>query len=711
MPSAGIKDYFHFSRRALPVLLQSEAMECGLICISMISAFYGKFLDTHQMRQTKPLSNRGMTLKDLAHLASELGFATRAVSLDINDVRQLQTPCVLHWKMDHFVVLRKSTARGFIIHDPAVGERTVNHKEFDRHFTGVALELNPTEDFKKDHTKRRLRISDLWSKAVGIRRNIANVLFLTLVMQALALTSPYYLQLVVDHSIASSDLSVLSVLALGFFLLLLLEVTVFVGRGIILQFFSHSLDLHMSTNVFRHLLRLPMSYFYARHVADITSRFNSLKEIRHLLTTGVIHAFLDALVSLVAWLIIAFYSLPLALFTGFASLLYTAYRFASYRTQKRLAHEAIVAQSSHDAHFIESIQAIQTVRLFQHEDSRQEEWLNRLTNAAGKNIACGSWDITNNGINKFLFGLQGIIFVYLAATLVVGGQLTLGMFFAVLTYKNRFNSAINSVIKHTIRIKMLDVHLERLADIAFTDRVSVEPRVTSTANDSIRGTISVQEASFKYPGDSSPLFEGVSFDVKSGEAVAITGPSGCGKTTLMKCLMGLLQPSSGHICVDGVHLHSLPNYGRQIAAVMQDDRLLTGSIAENIACFSKPTDADLVEECARLAGIEQDILSMPMQYNTLVGDMGTALSGGQRQRIFLARAFYRRPKILFLDEATSHLDLETEFIVNKQIKSLAITRVIIAHRPETIRSADREISLTQFRNRNEHDNPKGLCCN
>jgi len=315
-----------------------------------------------------------------------------------------------------------------------------------------------------------------------------------------------------------------------------------------------------------------------------------------------------------------------------------------------------------------------------------------------------------------LFGAENILVIYFAATAVMGNIISLGMLYAFMSYKGRFISSMDSLIAQWIEFKMLGLYLNRLADIAFTEPEDIDSHTTSALSDAaaskniddsakninsqkmmddkkIVGKIEVKNLSYRYGENEAYVFKNLNFVIHPGETVAITGASGCGKTTLLKCLMGLITPTEGEILIDDKPLKKLPHYRSQIAAVMQEDQLLSGDIAENIACFSPQINLKQVHECARMACIDQEINNMPMNYNILVGDMGTSLSGGQKQRVILARALYREPRILFMDEATSHLDVNNESLVNENIKQLDITRVIVAHRPETVKSAGRQINL------------------
>nr|WP_321459310.1 peptidase domain-containing ABC transporter [uncultured Vibrio sp.] len=691
----------HFSsKRSLPVVLQTEAAECGLACLAMIAGYHGYTTDLTSLRRRFSLSTHGVNLKQLMDMATRLHLVGRALQLDMEDLPQLQLPCVIHWDMSHFVVLKSVTKNKIVIHDPAVGERAYRENEFAEHFTGVALELQPTDDFEIKEEKQTLKLGQFWSKVVGLKRSLIQILLLSFILQMFAIASPFYLQTIVDDVLLRSDTQLLLVLAVGFCLLMLVRVGTETLRSLIVLHLSSKLSIQMAANLFRHLIRLPLDYFEKRHMGDIVSRFGSLNEIKNLLSTGIVAVLVDGVMAIMTLAMMAYYDLTLTAVVVVVVFLYALLRYALYKPLRQLTEASIVSHAKEHSNFMETLRAMQSVKIFQRENDRQNLWQNRYAEAMNTDIRIGKWKIGFNTLNSLLFGIENIVVIYLAADAVMGNMISLGMLYAFMSYKDQFVNRMGSLITKWIEFRMLGLHLERLSDIAFT-KAEQTPSTLPQPDAAISGALTIENLSFRYSEAEPFTFENLSFDIQAGESVAIVGPSGCGKTTLVKCLMGLFQPHSGKVLVDGTPLEQLESYRGQIAAVMQDDQLISGSIADNIAFFEPQIDLDWVVECAKIAAIHDDILKMPMNYNTLIGDMGTSLSGGQKQRILLARALYRKPKILFLDEATSHLDIENENLVSNNIKELNTTRVIIAHRTETIASADRLINLYNI-NRTGH---------
>lgn len=685
-----------WSRASLPIILQSEAAECGLASLAMVAAYHGYHSDLTSLRQRFSISLAGVTLLDIMQFAEKLELSSRPLRIKLEDLDALQTPCILHWNMNHFVVLKKANKKRIVIHDPASGEKTLTLEEASQYFTGIALELTPTRNFEKQEIKPTLRFSDFWSRISGLKQSLLLIFSLSMLLQVFTLAAPYYIQLVIDDVILTSDISLLTVLAAGFLLVMIFEIATNALRGFTLLHFGNQMNFQLGANLFHHLVRLPLSYFEKRHMGDVVSRFGSLQEVKRLLTTGVIESIIDGLMAIITLAMIFFYSPVLSAVVLVAVFAYAGIRIAMYKPFRNISEQEIMARAEENSNFMETVRGIQTIKLFGSEVKREGQWQNRYANAINQNIRLGNYQIGYDVLNRAIFGIENIIVVYLAAHLVIEGGFSTGMLFAFMSYKRQFIEKSANLITKMIEFKMLGLHFDRIADIALTEKEDLQPDQIKTHK--IEGNIEVKNLCFSYSDAMPDVLNNLNLKIKAGESVAITGPSGCGKSTLLKLMLGLNTPKSGEILIDGVALDKIGarQYRQQIAAVMQDDALLSGSVADNIAFFDTQLDMELVVYCAGLAAIHKDITAMPMGYDSLIGDMGSSLSGGQKQRIILARALYKKPKILFMDEATSHLDTHLEHDINDAVSRLDITRVIIAHRKETIASADREIKLEKF---------------
>lgn len=679
----------------LPLILQTEATECGLAALAMVSGFHGYHADLATLRRRFPVSLKGTTLAHMIQMAERIKLGTRPLKLELHDLGHLKLPCVLHWNFNHFVVLKQVGPRGIVVHDPAFGVRKLSIGEASASFTGVALELWPNPGFQLQEKKPSIALSRLMGHVTGLRRSLGQILLLALALEVFALVSPLFMQWVIDNVIVSGDRDLLTTLVLGFGLLLLLQQAVGVMRSWAVIYFNTTLRVQWRANVFTHLLRLPAQYFEKRHLGDVTSRFGAIGKIQHTLTTAFLETLLDGLMTLATLFMMFLYSPALAGVAIGAILLYALGRAARYRPLRAATEAQIVHAAKQDSHFLETIRGVKAIKLFQRQDERRAGWLALVVDQVNADLRTQKLNLLNRTLNGLLFGSAYLITIWLGAKLVLDGVFSVGMLLAFMAYQGQFGSRVSALIDKLFELKMLQLHGERLADIVLTEPEAppIDPGYERAVP--LTPSIEVRALRYRYAEHESYVLDGVDFMIEAGESVAIVGPSGCGKSTLVNVLLGVLPPTSGEVWIGGVALADLGVDGlrRLAGAVQQDDVLFAGSIADNICFFDPQADPKWIEECATLADIHHDIAAMPMAYHTLVGNMGTVLSGGQKQRVLLARALYRRPQILFLDEATSHLDVESERRVNAAIHALNITRVTVAHRPETIASAGRVITL------------------
>lgn len=682
--------------RSLPITLQTEASECGLACLVMVSNYHGFRTDLATMRRLFLISIKGTTLGHLMGMAQAVGFTTRPVKLELEDLKDLRRPCILHWNFNHFVVLKEVGARYVVIHDPAMGVRKLSFEEVSAAFTGVALELWPNPGFKQVTFKQSVKLRDMMGHVTGLYRSMGQVLLLALALEVFALVSPFYMQWVVDHVLVSADRDLLTTLALGFGLLVLMQQAISTVRAWVIMHMSTTLNVQWRANLFAHLIRLPVDFFEKRHLGDVVSRFGAIDQIQHTLTSTFVEAILDGVLTVATLVMMFLYSPTMAWIAIGAMLLYGLGRWAWFRPLRNATEEQIVHAAKQQTHFIETVRGVRALKLFQRLDERRNSWLGLFVEQVNADLRTQKLQVMYRLLNGVLFGVERILIVWLGAKLVMDGAFTIGVLLAFIAYKDQFVSRVSGLIDRLVEMRMLHLQGERLADIALAEQ---EPEVVDTMSkqeiEKLPANIVIQGLRYRYADGEPWVLDGVDLEIAEGESVAIVGPSGCGKSTLMNVMLGLRPFKEGQVLVGGQPLSKLglSHLRSMIGTVMQDDALFAGSIADNIAFFDQQVEMAWVEECARKAAVYEEIAAMPMGFNTLIGDMGAALSGGQKQRILLARALYKKPRILFLDEATSHLDVTRETMVNQAIQALNITRVIIAHRPETIASAQRVIVM------------------
>jgi ATP-binding cassette, subfamily B, bacterial CvaB/MchF/RaxB len=681
----------------LPIVLQTEGAECGLACLAMVMGWHGVVTDLAVLRQRHAVSLKGMTLADLSRLAQKENMGARAVRLELNQLSQLKLPAILHWELNHFVVLKSVSAQHITIHDPNFGVRRLSMAEVSQKFTGVAMELWPEPGFEPRKEATRISLTQLIGRVRGFLPSLTQVLLLSLVLEVLGLAGPLLMQWIIDHVVVARDGNLLTTLAIGFGMLLVLQQIFGVARAWVMMSINTAINVQWQSSIFTHLLRLPIEYFQKRHLGDIVSRTNSVGEIQRVLTSAFAEALFDGAMMVLTLVMMFIYSPMLAWISLLAVVLYVLVRLVWYRPMYLANQENIVRGALLSSHYLETIRGVRAIKLFSRQTERQAAWQTLLVAQTNAGLQIQKLDLFYRIVRTLLSGGFNIVLLWVGTRQILDNTLSVGMLLAFLAYRAQFDTRMSDLIAKFFDLKMLSLHAERLADVVLTKPESADLLLASAggAMQARDQTIQLQDVKFRYSEQDPWVLEGVTACIEAGQSVAIVGGSGCGKTTLAALLLGVYKPQEGNILIGGVPLErlGLAQWRSALGTVMQDDTLFAGSVAENISFFDAQTDHDWMVQCAELACLADDIEKMPMGYQTLVGDMGAVLSGGQKQRVLLARALYKRPRILLLDEATSHLDIKREALVNAAIANLEMTRIIIAHRPETIGAAQRVLEI------------------
>ncbi|RWR01537.1 hypothetical protein ED28_13700 [[Pantoea] beijingensis] len=680
--------------RHTPKIIQSEAAECGLACLAMIAGYYRHHIDMFEFRRKFGLSSQGANLKNIMEIAASLNMRSRAVRLEINELHQLKTPCVLHWDLCHFVVLVKVSRHRVVIHDPALGKRKLNMMQVSQHFTGVALELWPAVDFSCQKVTQQFGLKSILNHVSGFKRFLMKILSLSLLIEGVNLLLPVGTQLVMDHVIIARDQSLLALICLGLLAFIVFRTLLSMCRSWLTLVTSASIDIQWCERLFDHLIHLPHSWFEKRKLGDIQSRFMSLDTIRNVLTTSIVGIVVDGIMATGVMTMMWLYGSWL-MWVVFASMaVYVLMRIFTWPLYRQIAEEQIVNEAKVSSHFMETLHGMATIKALSLTRLRSMQWLTLKIDAINSGIRLSRFDMVFGGVSMLVAALDQVIILWLGAGLVIDGTLSLGMFIAFNAYRGEFSSRTVTLVNTLLQLRMLNLHSGRVADIARSEAEPTSQQGLFFENDTAMALYG-RGITYRYDKLSRPVVDDLDITVSAGECVALTGASGSGKTTLMKILAGLTIPEGGNVFVNGRDIHKIgiDNYRRYIACVLQDDKLFAGTIEENIAGFDDEMDRSRVVHCAQLSCIDREIMNMPMGYQTLLSELGSSVSGGQHQRLLIARALYRQPKILFMDEATSHLDLANESRINAAIAALNITRIIIAHRPSTIASADRVIEI------------------
>ncbi|HCT5197310.1 TPA: peptidase domain-containing ABC transporter [Raoultella ornithinolytica] len=684
-------------KNKVPVIIQSESTECGNACLSMICGFYGKDIDLFNFRNRYGSTSQGATLNVLAAIAQKAGLKTRALSLDIAEIKELRLPCILHWSLNHFVVLVAIKGKRFIIHDPALGRRVVHLQELSENFSGIALEAWPDSDFRQEKQRSRLKLLDLMHNMVGLKSALIKIFMLSVVIETVNLLLPMGTQIVTDHVITAHDENLLLVICVGLMFFTIFKTWVSMIRAWVSLKLNTLTDVQWKTSFFDHLMSLPLAFFEKRQLGDIQSRFASLDIIRATFTNSIVTGMIDSIMTIGLLIMLSLYGGWLVWVVLGFTVCYAIMRALTYKFYRTVSEELIVKRARSGSHFMESLYGIATIKSLNLKNRRSQHWLNTNIDVSNAGLKQTRFDMLFGGINTFINSADQVVILWLGAQMVMDNTMTIGMFMAFNAYRGQFTQRAASLIDLTMQLKMLSLHNERISEIVYSEP-EVDSPLRNVFEENVGVSLEVRDLAYQYDLLSKPVFSNVNISVAAGESVALVGVSGIGKTTLLKVMSGLLTPERGEIFIGGFDINKIGinNFRSNIACVLQEDRLFSGSITDNILGFDDEVDEALVIECAMQCNIHEEILRMPMGYETIIGELGAGISGGQKQRLLIARALYQKPRILFMDEATSHLDINNEKIINAAIESLNITRIIIAHRPSTIACADRIIDLAKI---------------
>lgn len=692
-------------KKRLPIIRQTESAECGLACLAMIACWYGFKTDLPTLRERFNISVQGMTLKRLIDCASGLRLSSRAVRLEPDDLKSLSLPCILHWNMNHFVVLADVRGDKLVLHNPDRGKDILSLKDAGKHFTGIALELSPASNFIAHDEKQKIRLRQLTGKTAGLYPALLRIITFALALEILTLGSPLINQLVIDEVLVASDQGLLTIIIIGLLLLTFTQMLLSLARQWASITLSVNFNMQWTARVFHHLVRLPLTWFDARSKGSINARFSAVDTIQEALTSQVLEGILDILLVMTSFCMMFLYSTTLTLIALIAAVVYGVIRALWYPALRQAAEDAWDANARESGHFLETLNGILSLRINGVIAHRQAAWLN--LNVARRNTELHQSRLLMyyEIVHTLTSSIVTAIVLWIGAKEVLGGTFTVGMLVAYLSYQGRFSSSISNLTDKFFSWRMLEVYNERLADIVLNPAEGEKKRSTSPDETSALDIVEyvstprfgygiplqLESVSFCHKGESAPVIKELSLSLHPGEVVAITGKSGCGKSTLVKLILGIHFPNEGSIRAFGIS-HTHPDYiqvRQRIGTVLQDDQIFRGSIADNIIFFNEIIDYEWMVKCAKSAMIDTDIMVLPMGYQTLLGESGGGLSGGQKQRILLARALYKKPGFLLLDEATSHLDVENEILISQTLRNSDIPVLLIAHRQETLASADR----------------------
>ncbi len=664
--------------------MQSEAAECGLACVGMVASYWGKEYDLPALRRKFPITLQGASLNDLIRVSKNLGLASRALKVDLGALQKIALPAILHWEFNHFVVLSKIGKDHVIIHDPGVGKRKISLSELSKSFTGVVLELRPDQKFKKEKVHSRISLFSFFGQVSGLVTPLIQILVFSLIIQLVAIVMPFFTQMAIDSVAPTSDIQLLKVLALGFGAIFALRPIIEWLRNRLIIFVSTQFSAQLTSNLVKYLFSLPLPYFEKRSIGDLLTRLEASDRLRDLLTEGFIAAFVDVLLGIVTIAMIFYYSFWLGIIVLITTALVLIIRLFFIPNLRMLVNETLQKKGREQAELIETLRGVSSIKFAQKETERESIWNNCFTSFINSSAKLQANQANYVFLRDLILNIGLVILIYTGILLVIDveSSFTLGAFFAVAAYRDLFFQRLSSFLDLLVELSMSKVHLERLSEI-----ISEEPEKQPSEYFNYRAdklVLELNDIGYRFGEEKELIFKDINVKISSGDRIVIFGPSGTGKTTLLKVLSGVYPPSKGIVKFNGTDVQAagLRYLRSNVAAVLQNDYLFKGSVIDNITFFDQVPDFEKAMKCAKTACVHDEIMKLPMSYESLVGEMGTSLSQGQQQRVLLARALYQEKPILVLDEGIAHLDEENENNVLSNLKELGVIIIITAHKSE-----------------------------
>jgi HlyB family type I secretion system ABC transporter len=690
-PSQKMGQWWQKITHVYPFYAQHSTSDCSAACVVMVGKYWGKEFDINRLRELAYVSRDGASLKGLVNAVENLGFNSRPVKASLDRLASQQLPAILHWDGNHYVVVFEIAPQHVIICDPAIGQRKLTHAEFVRGWTGYCLLLEPTLTLQKTVGKS----TDFWQlfQLVKPHRTVIIEIFIaSIVLQLFGLISPIFTQLILDRAIIHKSASSLGTFGVGLLIFGGFQIGMSALRQYLMAQTANRIDAALIIGFIRHTFSLPLSYFDSRHVGDIISRIQENHKIQSFITGQSLGVLLDLLSVFVYATLMFVYSWKLALVTLISIPPFLILTFASTPFLKKMSREIFNASNAENSYLIEALNGIRTVKSISVEKSVRWNWEERLNKEIKQTYRGQIMGIKIQMISSAINTISSTALIWIGASLVISGEFTIGQLFAFNMISANVISPFQRLAGLWNSLQEVGIAIERLCDV-------IEAKPEEGRDDrrqaigKLQGYVKFKNVTFRYHKDAEVnILENINFEIQPGQTIALVGRSGSGKTTLSKLILGLYQPTSGSISIDGkdlttISLHSLRS---QIGIVDQDTFLFGGTVKDNITLAKPGANFDEIQRAAVLAGADEFIDKMPMRYDTEIGEGGSMLSGGQRQRLAIARALLNNPRLLIFDEATSSLDTESEQIIQRNLEKIRRDRstIIIAHRLSTVQNAD-----------------------
>lgn len=697
-------------KKKFPFYKQPDAKDCGPTCLKIISKYYGKNLNLQKIRKFSETTRDGSSLLGLSDAAEKIGFKTLGVKFDFHSLKnEVSFPCIIHWNKYHFVVVYKISKNIIYVSDPAHGLLEYTKKEFIKNWIGenanehteegIALLLEPSIEFNKDNledediTKRGF--SFIFKYLFRYKTLVVQLIIGLLVGSLLTLILPFLTQSIVDVGIQNQDINFIYLILIAQIMLFIGRMSVDVIRGWILLHLSTRINISLVSDFFIKLMNLPINFFDTRMTGDIMQRINDHSRIENLLTNSSLNTLFSLVNILIFSFVLAYYDWRIFIIFFIGSLLYIGWILFFLKRRKDLDYKRFSQVSQEQSKVIELVNGMQEIKLHNAEKKKRWDWEFIQVKLFKINLKSLALEQTQSVGSNFINQLKDILITFMAASLVIKGNITLGMMLSIQYIIGQMNTPLTQLVSFIQQTQDAKISLERLSEIH--DKKDEEPISEEKIIDIPDQDLNINHIDFRYIGSSDLVIQDLSLTIPKNKITAIVGASGSGKTTLMKLLMKFYEPNQGDIKIGNVNLNNISqkSWRDNCGVVMQESYVFNDTIAQNIAIGDDYINKKKLEKAVEISNIKDYIESLPLSYNTKIGNEGIGMSGGQRQRLMIARAVYKDPNYIFFDEATSSLDANNERIIMENLNLFfdGKTVIIIAHRLSTVKNADQIVVM------------------
>ncbi|MCD4725936.1 MAG: peptidase domain-containing ABC transporter [Bacteroidales bacterium] len=694
---------------SFPFYKQLDAMDCGPSCLRMIAKHHGRNYSVQTLRERSHITREGVSLLGTSDAAESIGFRTMGVKIGLDKLaKESPLPCIAHWKQNHFVVIYKITKKHVYVADPAHGLIKYTRDEFlaqwastktDGEAQGICLLLEPTPDFYKQEgevrNKKTFRFLFSYLKPYG---KFITQLILGMILGALLqLIFPFLTQAIVDIGISNQDLGFISLILIAQLVLFISQASVEFIRSWILLHISTRVNISLISDFLIKLMKLPIGFFDSKMIGDLMQRIGDHTRIENFLTVSSLGILFSMVTLVIFSVVLAVYSIKILLIFLIGSGLYILWVLLFMKKRREVDYKRFAQMADNQSNLIQLITGMQEIKLNNCERQKRWDWEKIQAKLFKVNIKGLALNQYQQAGAVFFNQTKNILIIFVAAEAVVRGEMTLGMMMAVQYIIGQLNSPIDQMITFFRSAQDAKISLERLGEIhqSEDEENPEEPKVSSLP---ARKSITLRDLTFRYSGPrTDPVLKNLSFEIPENKMTAIVGASGSGKTTLVKLLLGFYPPDSGEVKIGELNIKNINGrfWRQKCGAVMQDGFIFSDTIARNISVSDEYIDRDKLMHAVNIANIQDFIESLPLSYNTKIGQEGVGLSQGQKQRILIARAVYKNPEFLFFDEATNALDANNEKVIMEKLDKFfeGKTAVVVAHRLSTVTKADQIVVL------------------